>query len=45
MKNFKPNVDLCNTYLQVRNRLNKKTQNAKAVESIFSIYEKIEDGI
>ena len=43
MKSFKPNVDLCNTYLQVRNRLNKKTQNAKAVESIFSIYEKIED--
>lgn len=43
MKTYKKNVDLCKIYLQLRNRLNKKTQNAKAVESIFSIYEKIED--
>lgn len=43
MKDFKPNVDLCDVYLQVRNRLNKKTENAKVVDSIFSIYEKIED--
>lgn len=43
MKTYNKNVDLCNIYLQLRNRLNKKTQNAKAVDSIFSIYEKIED--
>lgn len=43
MKDFKPNVDLCDIYLQIRNRLNKKTEHAKSVDSIFSIYEKIED--
>lgn len=43
MKDFKPNTNLCEIYLQIRNRLNKKTEKAKVIESIFSIYEKIED--
>lgn len=43
MKDFKPNTNLCDIYLQIRNRLNKKTEKAKVIESIFSIYEKIED--